>query len=361
MTPDALAQQIQLKGAPGAPSAGMTPGAFTQAQQLKQTPGPMEQPLTPERFRQQQELANKPSQIPQGGTLVDPATGKVIFSADPLAQHGNTESTGTLTGEEFLKTLTPATASEVKALAEGRTEFPKGMSLSRLQPLIQLVSQYDPTFDAVNYAARSKTRNAFSAGPEAKTINNLETAIGHAGMLLDQIPGTSGHSGFPFATTVNAAQNYYSASTGYPGVPVFKDTAGKLAAELTAVYRGGNGAERDIVRALESLSPSESTETKNAILRNAVDLLDSKLEALGSQYSQGMGLTADPLKLLNPKAAETYKRLHGMAAGDVPSGGAQMVPAPGINPRAAPAAPTARGAPTQEDIDQELRRRGVLR
>jgi hypothetical protein len=123
---------------------------------------------------------------------------------------------------------------------------------------------------------------------------------------------------------LNAAQNAISQSSGNPGVPLFKDTAGKLSQELTAVYRGGGGAEKDVVRGLESLDPNASTETKKAILKNAVDLLDSKLGALGDQYNQGMGLSEDPFRLLNSHAQQVYQRLLGpsgapSAAGSAPA------------------------------------------
>lgn len=249
---------------------------------------------------------DKPVQLSPGNTLVNPRTGQPIGGA---SIPGGVDVSN-LHGDDFLKTLPPALATEVKALAEGRLPMPTGYSLAKLQPLIQQVSQYDPSFDAVDYNSRSKTRAAFAGGGKtAATINNLNTAIGHAGALLDQIPGTAGHSGFPFATTVNAAQNSFMEGAGSPGVPLFKDTAGKLAEELTAVYRGGGGAEKDVVRALETMSPNASEETKQAILKNAVDLLDSKLGALGDQYNQGMGTTRDPLQLLNAHAQGTFQKL----------------------------------------------------
>ncbi len=248
-------------------------------------------------------------------------------STDPLGL-GNAPQPGQAQapkphGDDFLQTLPENIATQVKSIAEGKLAFPTGYALTKpyWQQMLAAVAQYDPNFDAVNYNARSKTRNAFSAGPEARTINNLNTAIGHAGNLLDAIPGTASHGGFPFATTVNSIENAVSSSMGKPGVPVFKDTAGKLAQELTAVYRGSGGAERDVVRGLESLDANASAETKKAILGNAVDLLNSKLESLGSQYNQGMGTSSDPLQLLNEKAQATFQRLKGGGSGGGDAGG----------------------------------------
>jgi hypothetical protein len=65
----------------------------------------------------------------------------------------------------------------------------------------------------------------------------------------------------------------------------------------------------------------------------AVNLLSSRLDALGSQYSRGMGTTADPMKLLTPKAVQTLRKLPGgqealqeydpSAAKSAPAGGGQ--------------------------------------
>src|ERR1017187_2003015 len=178
-----------------------------------------------------------------------------------------------LTGDDFLTTLPPTQASQVKALAEGRMAFPSGFALKSpyWQNMLSSVSQYDPQFDAVNYNARSKTRNDFTSGTDSDTTSRINTAIGHLGTLYGQIGGTASHGGFPLATTVNAVQNAFMSSSGNPGVPLFKDTAGKLAQELTAVYRGSGGAESDVVRSLQSLDPDASLETKKAVLGNAVE------------------------------------------------------------------------------------------
>src|SRR6185295_7064011 len=97
--------------------------------------------------------------------------------ADPLGMLGSGGARGNampggadLHGDEFLKTIPAQIGRQVKALAEGRQQFPASFALkSRYwQQMIGLVSQYDPSFDAVNYNARSKTRNAFTAGAESK-------------------------------------------------------------------------------------------------------------------------------------------------------------------------------------------------
>jgi hypothetical protein len=224
---------------------------------------------------------------------------------------GGKPGAAAISGDDYLSQLDPSIAAQVKALAEGRMQFPSGFALKTpyWQGMLSAVSQYDPTFDQANYGARSKTRNAFTSGKDSDVTSRMNTAIGHLGTLYDQIGGTASHSGFPFATTVNAAQNWMSTSAGNPGVPLFKDTAGKLAQELTAVYRGSGGAESDVVRSLESLDPNASLETKQAVLKNAVDLLKSKLDAQTVKYNNGMGTTDQPIPMLSAHAQDVLDRV----------------------------------------------------
>ena len=79
----------------------------------------------------------------------------------------------------YLASLPAPVASEVKAYAEGRRPFPTGFALKApyFQSLIQMVGQYDPTFDAVNYNARSKTRNDFTSGASSKTMVKIPSLV----------------------------------------------------------------------------------------------------------------------------------------------------------------------------------------
>ena len=219
-----------------------------------------------------------------------------------------------LHGDDFLGTLDPKISTQVKALAEGRMAFPSGFALKTpyWQEMLQALGQYDPSFDAVNYNARSKTRNDFTSGKSSQNIKSLGTAIGHLGTLNDQIDGTVSTGGYPFATTVNSLGNEYNRRAGDAGVTNYEQTASALSTELTQVFRGSGGAEADVQRYLEQLNSNASKEQKKAAVKNIVDLLDSRLNSIGDQYNQGMGTSQEPIKLLNTKAQQVYNKLHGI-------------------------------------------------
>lgn len=234
--------------------------------------------------------------------------------ADARATAGGSlpSAPSTVHGDAFLGSLAPDQASIVKALATGRMAFPTGTALRTpyWQQMIQSVANYDPQFDAVNYNARSKARADFTSGKSAQNIKALNTAIGHLGRLDDQVGGTAGTGGYYGATMVNKGINALNQSRGDPGITNFEQTASALATELTAVFRGSGGAEADVKRYLGQLNSDASTAQKKAAVKNISDLLNSRLEALGGQYEQGMGTTGDKLNLLNPETQKVLDRIN---------------------------------------------------
>src|SRR5579872_2292770 len=122
-------------------------------------------------------------------------------------------------GEDFLKTLKPEVAAQVKALAEGRMAFPSGFALRSpyWQQMLQAVSQYDPTFDAVNYTARAKTRSDFTSGAAAKNVTSLNTVIGH----LDELDKAARDLNNSNWRTYNSVKNFIETETGDPRVQRF--------------------------------------------------------------------------------------------------------------------------------------------
>jgi hypothetical protein len=259
--------------------------------------------------------ANDLKQIvgPDGKPMYVPAqqaAGKEAFNAATYFPGGTAGGSGNgLTGTDFLATLAPTQASQVKALAEGRMAFPAGFALKSpyWQQMMSAVSQYDPNFDAVNYNARSKTRADFTSGKSAQNIKALNTAIGHLGTLDSQIGDTASHS----FTPLNMLENAGAQTFGAAGPTQFKQTAGALASELTSVFRGQGGAEADVNRYLSELDVNASQEQKKAAVKNIVELLASRTAAIGDQYNQGMGTSEDPLTLLNSKAQGVLNRLRG--------------------------------------------------
>ena len=210
-------------------------------------------------------------------------------------------------GDDYLKTLPPTMSAQVKAYAEGRQPLPTGFALKSpyFQNMLRMVTQYDPTFDAVNYNARAKTRADFTSGKSAVTINSMNTALGHLNQL-DNAATALNNGDIP---ALNSVENWFATATGKPAPKNFNAIAGLVAEELTRVYRGVGGAESDIQRHMADVGVNSSPEQIRGALYSISELLKSKLDAMGEQYNQGMGTTEDPLRLLNGPAQGSFNRL----------------------------------------------------
>lgn len=224
-------------------------------------------------------------------------------------------------GDQYLSTLPPQIAAQVKAIAEGRQQFPTGMALKTpyWQQMISAVSTYDPSFDAVNYNARVAARKDFTSGKSAQTINALNTGIGHLDQLQKAVAGLNNGS-FP---ALNSAENYISTQTGGTGPSNFQAIKNSVAPELVRIWRGSGGSEADIQGRLSDLSDAKSPEQLNGVIKEIAGLMQSKIDALGDQYKRGMGTAANDTQFYTPKSQAILKSL-GLDTGNPDAGVVQQ-------------------------------------
>lgn len=214
-----------------------------------------------------------------------------------------------LSGKDFLGSLDPARARLVQAIADGRAD-PRAVTSLRggeRQRLIEDVAQYDPTFDLTNYGSRAATRKDFSSGKAAANVTAINTAVGHLNALdraVDRLNNVGFRPGQKFA-------NFVKNQSGQPEVVEFEATKEALASELTRVFTGAGGSVFDREGWQAKIDAANSPEQLHGVVRSVVDLLNSRINALGDQYKAGMGREADPLTLLKPQAAFALTRLQG--------------------------------------------------
>ena len=257
----------------------------------------------------------------------------------------------TKTGPEYLSTLPPALAGQVKALSEGRRAFPTGAALRspQVQLLVAAATQYDPTLDAANAATRVKTRVDATSGKMAQNRTAIETAIGHMGTLRTTADAMENRS----SPVWNSIANLAEYQTGDPRTGNFNMARQAVVSELERVFRQSGGSEKDIQAWKESLNPNASPDQFHGAIGIGADLLKSRIDALGSQYSQGMGRSVDGMTLLNPHAAATFDAIHSGAP--LPQAGGNTPPPPlmgGATPPPPPGGAPPGGAPPQTPWNQ---------
>lgn len=244
---------------------------------------------------------------PQGGATAQAQPGAQL----PATSAPTSLDTPSGVHPDVLGALNPQMAAQVKALDEGRMQFPSGFALKSpyWQNMLRVVAEYDPSFDAVNYNARAKARADFTSGKSAQNITSFNTAIGHLD-TLDKSIDALGNTRFGWLNPVLQTGKSAMGDTQYQEAQKrFAAARQAVTDELTRAFRGSGGNVHDIVGWEQTLNQADSPQAMHAAVKAAVDLLRSRIESVGDQYNRGMGTTRDPLTMLSPHAAATVKRL----------------------------------------------------
>lgn len=239
----------------------------------------------------------KPGSLTKIGTKTEEDASTAGTPTGPTDKHG----------AEYIEALPAARAAMIKGYAEGRVPFPGSFSLRSpyWQKMVADIVQYDPAFDAVNYNSRSSTRRSFTAGPDAANVTSLNTAIGHLGTLLkagDKLNNT-------WSPLWNKVANFLVTQKGDPRVTGFNVAAQAVGSELTRAFRGTGGSLTEIEDWKKNLDTAGSPSQIHEAVEKAVDLLGSRISAVGEKYRRGMGTTADVTELLTPAARKTLAQL----------------------------------------------------
>lgn len=259
----------------------------------------------------------------QTGVPGNPAGGIPSVPATPSTQTPGTP-VGASRNDDYLSTLPTSIASQVKSIADGRMALPSGMALKTpyWQQMLQAVSNYDPSFDAVNYGARAATRKDFTSGKSAQNITSLNTAIGHLDALNSAFAGLK-NSDYPMYNSVaNAVGKQLGNTNIQTAMTDVNSKAIAVSGELAKVFRSTGMSQKEIEDWKDQISPNNSPAQNKAIIGSAIDLMNSRLDAVGEQYNKGMGTAADPMQLLTPKAQAILQKLSGGSQTEnIPNGG----------------------------------------
>lgn len=262
---------------------------------------------------------------------------QVVRPADLGATSQNDAHPG-MTGEEFLKTLPTSIGTQVKGIAEGRIPYPGAFALKNpyWQRVTEALSRYEPNADANLFRTRYATQKDFATGAMGKNIASFNTALGHMHDLYTQIDGLGNLDTLPILNgPINVIAGATS-GTSQAKIDQFNATASKVLAEAEKAFKGTGATVFDMQHARAELNASKSPSSLKATVRKYLDLMESRIEAIGDQYNRGMGV-AQPraaLSLLSPKSQKIVAELKKKEVG----GGDHMVasPQPAPDPSSAP-------------------------
>jgi hypothetical protein len=190
--------------------------------------------------------------------------------------------------EQFLETLKkqdPTGYSTVLGLLNGDINA-GGRNMQKHLPL---AARAESGFNMQQFQTRQRTMNDFTPrGVSGKNITAINTGLGH----------------------VERQKN----------VATYRQDVNAVSGELAKAFRSAGMSEADIQSWRKSFTENSSPETMHAAAREALHLLDSRLNALTDSYNRGMGLSArkEAPDLLSPEARGIHNRLLGAEVAETP-------------------------------------------
>lgn len=243
-------------------------------------------------------ILNKDGTLSPGGSMP-------VTKSNKTADHPVYFNT-TLTGEAFLKTLSPVDQAHVKALNEGREPFPTAKMMASnpyYEWLADAVAQYNPDFDATTYSTRKKAAADFSTGIQGRQLLAFGSAVKHLetlGKLIDAL-------GNKDTIQLNRLNNLWEKQTGQSAVTNFEAAKGIVAKEIMkSIVTGGGGVEerQELSRLLDA---AKSPQQLRGVVNTYYELMKAQQENLMIQRDAA-GLSRSSLPDYTKHSADEGKK-----------------------------------------------------
>jgi hypothetical protein len=244
-----------------------------------------------------------------------------------------------LHGEDYLKTLSPGYASQVKMFAEGKAPLPAGFALKSgyFQKVLRDITQYDPEFDAANFNARNALRKDYLGGGKRYTeLQAVNTVAGHLQNLMKAADSLDNFEGYgPLTAPLNSALLGYREMSQDPRIANFNTVKNAVTRELTKAYQGGHITDSAVGEWQKSLNAAQTPEQLRTVVGQLNDLLSSKRLAMEEGYRQTMGKVQLPkdYSTVNERTGKIFEDVANWSAGAKP---AARAPAPSTGPALKP-------------------------
>ena len=196
---------------------------------------------------------------------VDPATGQPM------------------TGETYLATLPPERAAQIKAMDEGRMNFPTGLALRSpyFQHMLNQLYQYNPEASAQTATAVK----AFNTGQQGNQTRFLNVAVDHLGTLDKLTDALQNHD----VKALNSIGNYWQSQTGSTAPTNFNTAKQIVGDEVTKAVLGAGGTGADREKAQSVIDAANSPEQLKGAIKTYQQLMTGQLNGLKQQYETSTG------------------------------------------------------------------------
>lgn len=217
-----------------------------------------------------------------------------------------------LTGAEYLKTLPIGTQNKVKALAEGRVPLTSfSLRNNERDAMVQMVQQYDPSFEAGKSPARMAVQKDFTSGPSSRNVTALNTAIAHLGTMKKLGDALANGD----IRAINMLANEMGVQLGKEEKTDFALAQTAVGDEMMRVFRQVGASEREAEDWRKKFNSSASPTQMNGALRTAAELLKGRIDALNDTWDRGMDTSGGYPKLLSDRSKEAMASFGASADG----------------------------------------------
>lgn len=225
-----------------------------------------------------------------GTAVYDKSTGKLLGSSGGSDSNGNTtpiltvqiNQDGTVNKESqdaFLQTI-PAPFRDLVKQISNYQQTSTGLSPKTKTQIDAWAAQYNPNYNAQNYAAIQKTKNDYTSGATFHNIVSLNTSINHAGDLAKDFVNLPNGD----ITKFNSIQDWISQNKGSPVTTKTINDLNALGGELAKTYKGTAGTDAEVASIEKGININSSPAQFKAFIESSMNLLGGRLGALQEGY-----------------------------------------------------------------------------
>lgn len=208
-----------------------------------------------------------------------------------------------LTGEEYLKTLSPAIGNQIRQIANGEQEAPSPSSRNPQAAAIrQAVNQYDPTFND----NRRKAMIEYTTGGKSKPVDAINTAIGHLDLLGEAAKALRNGSFVPG----NEVYNRFASTFGAPDKTNVDSIIQRVSGELNKATGSISEGEQEAIK--KNLHSGMSAQQLEGAVRTNIGLLGEAMDTQKQDYMRATGFKEDSPKvkaLITPRAQQALTKM----------------------------------------------------
>lgn len=222
-------------------------------------------------------------------------------------------------GQDALSQMDPKIASMVKMVGDYKqksSEITQRMPPAAKANFLSALNSAYPNYDENEFPARNKMVTSFTSGPESKSINAVNTALSHVGVLNDAIDALNNGD----VRIINSFANRLGLEVGSTPAATFKTIVHRVGPELAAAYIQGGGGEGERGTTQADFDVNLPPQTLKGNIGITAKLLRGKIAADENQWNTTMkpGTPDQEFsnRFLTPEAKKTLDKL-------APTGGAQ--------------------------------------